>query len=132
MLRGTRASRQKAAKEAANEANEAAKPVVSTTSAKTTGRKTAGASAKVETVKKVTSTKRKAASAVTYKDEDTESEAKKPAVKKRKVKGKEEVNMPPPARTAVESLKKAMHIGAHVSAAGGMCPISDVDGTICS
>lgn len=48
-------------------------------------------------------------------------EVKKPAPKKRKTKKDKEDDMAPLAeRTAVSSLKKAMYIGAHVSAAGGM------------
>lgn len=47
-------------------------------------------------------------------------EVKKPAPKKRKTKKDKEEDMAPLAeRTAVSSLKKAMYIGAHVSAAGG-------------
>lgn len=59
-------------------------------------------------------------------EEEEEEEAKKPAPKKRKTtagkKGnKDEASMAPLAeRTAVSALKKAMYIGAHVSAAGGM------------
>lgn len=45
--------------------------------------------------------------------------------KKRKTeKAKDEDTMPLADRTAVSSLKKAMFIGAHVSAAGGMLPMS--------
>ncbi|SPQ18707.1 6b5d16b0-17db-40a8-9100-22a9f8210bc3 [Thermothielavioides terrestris] len=46
----------------------------------------------------------------------------KPAVKKRKTASKKDVDdtMPLAARTAVTSLKHAMHIGAHVSGAGGV------------
>jgi AP endonuclease-1 len=46
----------------------------------------------------------------------------KPAVKKRKAASKKDVDdtMPLAARTAVTSLKHAMHIGAHVSGAGGV------------
>lgn len=50
-------------------------------------------------------------------------EVKKPAPKKRKTAKKEnkDEDMAPLAeRTAVSSLKKAMYIGAHVSAAGGI------------
>jgi AP endonuclease-1 len=51
-----------------------------------------------------------------------------PAPKKRKTKAKDEDNaMPLAERTAVSSLKKAMYIGAHVSAAGGSpSPISPI------
>ncbi|KAH6895126.1 xylose isomerase-like protein [Thelonectria olida] len=58
--------------------------------------------------------------------EPEESAAKVPAKataapKKRKTKAKDEDNaMPLAERTAVSSLKKAMYIGAHVSAAGGV------------
>jgi AP endonuclease-1 len=42
-------------------------------------------------------------------------------VKKRKTKAeKEEEAMPLASRTAVSTLQKGMHIGAHVSAAGGL------------
>lgn len=54
-------------------------------------------------------------------------EAKKPVPKKRKTAKKEnkDEDMAPLAeRTAVSSLKKAMYIGAHVSAAGGMSSIT--------
>lgn len=54
--------------------------------------------------------------------EEEPEEVKKPAPKKRKTKKDKEDDMAPLAeRTAVSSLKKAMYIGAHVSAAGGMC-----------
>lgn len=101
-----------------------------------TKKETADVLAKVETVTKVTVTKRKAATAVVaYADEDTENESpveeeekkqeketdKKPAPKKRKIKGaaKEEDNMPLAERTVIASLKRSMYIGAHVSGAGG-------------
>lgn len=52
-------------------------------------------------------------------DEDDDGEEKK-APKKRKTKEEKEAEaMPVAARTLVGSLKKAMHIGAHVSGAGG-------------
>lgn len=44
--------------------------------------------------------------------------------KRRTTKAKGEDTMPLADRTAVSSLKKAMYIGAHVSAAGGMLPDS--------
>ncbi|KAK3695355.1 xylose isomerase-like protein [Podospora appendiculata] len=88
---------------------------------------------KVET-KKTTVSKRKAASTdaaaadhgdpdhvCAVKDEDdddVDEKVKKPAAKKRKTKGDD--NMPLAARTAVTSLKRAMFIGAHVSGAGGV------------
>ncbi len=51
---------------------------------------------------------------------DSEEVVSRPAApKKRKTKGKDEDSMPLAERTAVTSLKKAMYIGAHVSAAGG-------------
>ena len=51
--------------------------------------------------------------------EEEEGEEKKPA-KKRKTKAADKgTTMPHAARTAVSSLKRAMYIGAHVSAAGG-------------
>lgn len=43
------------------------------------------------------------------------------AAKKRKTKAKDEGSAPAAERTAVSSLKKPMYIGAHISAAGGMC-----------
>lgn len=51
---------------------------------------------------------------------ETKAIAAPKVVKKRKTKGKEEDSMPLASRTAVSSLKSAMHIGAHVSAAGGL------------
>ncbi|KAH7136618.1 apurinic endonuclease [Dactylonectria macrodidyma] len=54
---------------------------------------------------------------------ESEDEAPAPApktAKKRKTKAKDEDAMPLADRTAVPSLKKAMYIGAHVSAAGGV------------
>ncbi|KAK3337127.1 xylose isomerase-like protein [Cercophora scortea] len=51
-------------------------------------------------------------------DDHVDQKAKKPAAKKRKTKGDD--NMPLAARTAVTSLKRAMFIGAHVSGAGGV------------
>ncbi|KAH8735397.1 xylose isomerase-like protein [Ilyonectria robusta] len=54
---------------------------------------------------------------------EPENEAPAPATKatkKRKTKAKDEDAMPLADRTAVPSLKKAMYIGAHVSAAGGV------------
>jgi AP endonuclease-1 len=64
-----------------------------------------------------TSTKRKA-------EPEAESAAPAPApaakvTKKRKTKAKDEDETPLANRTAVSELKPAMHIGAHVSAAGG-------------
>ena len=57
---------------------------------------------------------------------DSQAEPAAPVVaagapKKRTKKEKNEDTMPLADRTAVSSLKKAMYIGAHVSAAGGMC-----------
>lgn len=53
-------------------------------------------------------------------EEEEEEEKGKPSPKKRKTKKEKEDEMAPlAARTAVTSLKKAMYIGAHVSAAGG-------------
>jgi AP endonuclease-1 len=53
------------------------------------------------------------------KEED--EQPKKPAAKKRKTTKKDaEDTMPLAARTAVASLKRAMYIGAHISAAGGV------------
>ncbi|MBE3043674.1 hypothetical protein IMZ48_14110 [Candidatus Bathyarchaeota archaeon] len=62
--------------------------------------------------------------------EEDESESEEAKPKKRKTapakgKAKKEEDMTPlAARTAVASLKKAMYIGAHVSGAGGMAPLS--------
>ncbi|KAM0259526.1 hypothetical protein ACHAQJ_003252 [Trichoderma viride] len=53
-------------------------------------------------------------------DADTKTQTSK-AVKKRKGKGKgDEETMPLVERTAVSSLNRAMYIGAHISAAGGV------------
>jgi AP endonuclease-1 len=53
-------------------------------------------------------------------DEDVDSDEGK-IKKKRKTKEEKEAEaMPIAARTAIGTLKKAMHIGAHVSGAGGM------------
>lgn len=66
---------------------------------------------------KKAATKRKAK---TEDDEDDEKEAEKKPVKKRKTKEEKEAEaMPLAPRTVIGSLKQAMHIGAHVSAAGG-------------
>ncbi len=55
---------------------------------------------------------------------DTKPLAPAPKPKKRRTaKAIDEDTMPLADRTAVSSLKKAMYIGAHVSAAGGMQPI---------
>lgn len=63
-----------------------------------------------------TATKRKASPSP-----DEQPTAKAPAAKKqRKTKAKDEPEMPLAARTDVASLKHAMRIGAHVSAAGGV------------
>lgn len=78
--------------------------------------------------KKPAPKKRKAAAATKaeIKEEEEEQDEgpadSKPAAKKRKTGGKQKPeDMPPLApRTAVASLKKAMYIGAHVSAAGGV------------
>ena len=69
---------------------------------------------KVATTK--ASTKRKA-------EPEAENAAPAPAAKvtkKRKTKAKDEDATPLANRTAVSELKPAMHIGAHVSAAGGI------------
>jgi AP endonuclease-1 len=56
-------------------------------------------------------------------DEDGDEDKAKKITKKRKTKeDKEAEAMPLAARTAVGTLKHAMHIGAHVSAAGGGFP----------
>jgi AP endonuclease-1 len=53
-------------------------------------------------------------------DEDADADENK-SKKKRKTKEEKEAEaMPIAARTAIATLKKAMHIGAHVSGAGGM------------
>jgi AP endonuclease-1 len=53
-------------------------------------------------------------------EDDEEEEAEKKAPKKRKTKEEKEAEaMPLAVRTAIGVLKKAMHIGAHVSGAGG-------------
>ena len=52
-------------------------------------------------------------------NEDEDAGGKK-VTKKRKTKGEKEAeSMPLAARTSIELLKKGMHIGAHVSSAGG-------------
>ena len=66
---------------------------------------------------KKTPAKRKAK---TEEDEDDADDTK--VKKKRKTKEEKEAEaMPLATRTVVSTLKQAMHIGAHVSAAGGMC-----------
>jgi AP endonuclease 1 len=56
----------------------------------------------------------------TEEDEDEDADDTK-VKKKRKTKEEKEAEaMPLAARTVISTLKKAMHIGAHVSAAGGM------------
>ncbi|TAQ89296.1 hypothetical protein B7494_g2383 [Chlorociboria aeruginascens] len=70
----------------------------------------------VEKVKKAT-VKRKAKT----EDSDDEEARDKKVTKKRKTKEEKEAeSMPLAARTAIGTLNKAMHIGAHVSAAGGV------------
>jgi AP endonuclease-1 len=61
--------------------------------------------------------------AKTEDDEDEEGGDDNKVKKKRKTKGEKEAEaMPLAERTAIGALKKAMHIGAHVSAAGGAYP----------
>lgn len=73
----------------------------------------------IKSVKPVSAAKRKADSAP---DADSKAQAPK-AVKKRKGQAKgDEAAMPLVERTAVSSLGKAMYIGAHISAAGGISP----------
>jgi hypothetical protein len=119
--------------------------VISFEKSKTPLTKVTPNSAKKETVTTTTKTKVESAKSVTPKrkasqrDEDeftpggkAESELleSEPPAKKQKTKGpagkakgkgktKEEDMKPLAARTAVASLKKAMYIGAHISAAGG-------------
>lgn len=91
----------------------------------TAAKKGARVEFKVEEVEKKAISKRKSVAESDFEPEEPAEEAKKPAAKKRKTKaGKEDENMPLAARTAISSLKKAMYIGAHVSGAGGLCPIS--------
>jgi AP endonuclease 1 len=53
-------------------------------------------------------------------DDEEDDEGEKKVTKKRKTKEEKEAeNMPLAPRTAIGTLKKAMHIGAHVSGAGG-------------
>jgi AP endonuclease 1 len=95
---------------------------VSTITTGTPGKKVAVTKTKVESAK--TAVKRK--SNPDYEDE-CESHAeeeveKRPAAKKPRTKAKQNgaaATMPLAERTAVGSLKKAMYLGAHVSAAGG-------------
>jgi len=64
--------------------------------------------------------KQKASSAKRKVKTEDDQEGEEKAPKKRKTKEEKEAEaMPLAARTVVGSLKKAMHIGAHVSAAGG-------------
>ncbi|CAJ2501993.1 Uu.00g048460.m01.CDS01 [Anthostomella pinea] len=66
--------------------------------------------------------KRKAAKVKVEEDEEEEpaKEEPKPAKKRRTAKPKIEDIMPLAKRTVIASMKKAMHIGAHVSSAGGV------------
>lgn len=59
------------------------------------------------------------------KADDDEEDADEPKTKKkRKTKEEKEAEtMPLAERTVIGVLKKAMHIGAHVSGAGGTCPV---------
>lgn len=77
---------------------------------------------KLKSVASKVGTKRKADHEPTNgADEKPKIAEAKPAPKKRKTaKEKEEDAMPLVERTAIEKLPKAMYIGAHVSAAGGM------------
>ncbi|KAK3498610.1 xylose isomerase-like protein [Neurospora crassa] len=52
--------------------------------------------------------------------DSVQEEAKKPAPKKRKTKASEEDATPLATRTPVESMKRKLYIGAHVSSAGGV------------
>jgi AP endonuclease 1 len=73
-------------------------------------------------VQKQDDTKRKASPDYEEDDSLAVAEPNRPA-KKRKTKAKEKsaaAAMPLAERTAVTSLKKAMYLGAHVSAAGGI------------
>jgi AP endonuclease-1 len=64
--------------------------------------------------------KRKAKAEDDEHEDGDEDAGKKKATKKRKTKEEKEAeNMPLAARTSIGALKKAMHIGAHVSGAGG-------------
>lgn len=72
----------------------------------------------IKPIKPVSAAKRKADSAP---DADSKAQAPK-AVKKRKAQAKGDEAMPLVERTAVSSLNKAMYIGAHISAAGGISP----------
>lgn len=56
-------------------------------------------------------------------DEDGDQDTNKTKKKRKTKEEKEAEAMPIAARTAVASLKSAMHIGAHVSGAGGMSRI---------
>lgn len=72
-------------------------------------------------IQSVAATKRKAES---ESDADSKTQASK-VVKKRKAKGKGDDEMILAERTAVSTLGKAMYIGAHVSAAGGISTLSN-------
>lgn len=81
---------------------------------------------KVEKAAEEKAPKPKKAAKRKVKDEDDENEEpdEKTVKKKRKTKEEKEAEtVPLAARTAVTNLKSAMHIGAHVSGAGGMLPI---------
>ncbi|PVH76606.1 AP endonuclease [Cadophora sp. DSE1049] len=85
--------------------------------------KTKKTTVKAETVVEETAAKPKKAVKRKVKDENGENEDPENNKSKKKRKTKEEKEaetMPIAARTAVASLKSAMHIGAHVSAAGGV------------
>lgn len=74
---------------------------------------------------KTVATKTATAKTATKRKAEPEPESAAPApiakvTKKRKTKAKDEDATPLADRTSVTTLKPAMHIGAHVSAAGGM------------
>ncbi|KAF4965905.1 hypothetical protein FSARC_6341 [Fusarium sarcochroum] len=76
-------------------------------------------------ISKTVATKTTSAKPVTKRKAEPEAEIEAPApatktVKKRKTKAKDEDATPLADRTAVSTLKPTMHIGAHVSAAGGV------------
>ncbi|KAK3355841.1 xylose isomerase-like protein [Neurospora tetraspora] len=102
---------------------------VEETSAKKVARARGGVKKEV-VVKKVAATKRKGKAQEEENDDDdaedienkdpVQQDTKKPAPKKRKTKASEEDATPLAARTPVESMKRKLYIGAHVSSAGGV------------
>lgn len=88
-------------------------------------RKINSVKSKLVTATKVNKPKTPAKRKATADNEEQEGEDEAKIKKRRKTKEEKEAEaMPLQSRTAVASLKKAMHIGAHVSGAGGWLIIS--------